>query len=70
MPIVFVHGVNNRDGEAYRENEQARDAFLKEIVAPTLGVASRTIIWSLVKQVRVGLVPIFHGLHRRTALER
>ena len=33
-------------------------------------VASRTIIWSLVKQVRVGLVPIFHGLHRRTALER
>jgi len=35
-----------------------------------LGVASRTIIWSLVKQVRVGLVPIFHGLHRRTALER
>lgn len=35
-----------------------------------LTVASRTIIWSLVKQVRVGLVPIFHGLHRRTALER
>ena len=35
-----------------------------------LDVASRTIIWSLVKQVRVGLVPIFHGLHRRTALER
>ena len=35
-----------------------------------LAVASRTIIWSLVKQVRVGLVPIFHGLHRRTALER
>ena len=35
-----------------------------------LSVASRTIIWSLVKQVRVGLVPIFHGLHRRTALER
>ncbi|MCO5337593.1 hypothetical protein [Delftia tsuruhatensis] len=38
MPIVFVHGVNNRDGEAYRENEQARDAFLKEIVAPALGM--------------------------------
>ena len=33
-------------------------------------VASRTIIWSLVKQVRVGLVPLFHRLHRRTALER
>ena len=35
-----------------------------------LGVASRTIIWSLVKQVRVGVMPLFHGLHRRTALER
>ena len=35
-----------------------------------LAVASRTIIWSLVKQMRVGLVPIFHGLDRRTALER
>jgi hypothetical protein len=38
MPIVFVHGVNNRDGEAYRENEQARSGFLKEIVAPALGM--------------------------------
>lgn len=38
MPIVFVHGVNNRDGAAYRENEQARDGFLKEIVAPALGM--------------------------------
>ena len=36
----------------------------------SLAVASRTIIWSLVKQVRVGLVPLFHRLHRRTALER
>lgn len=35
-----------------------------------LAVASRTIIWSLEKQVRVGLVPLFHRLHRRTALER
>ena len=34
-----------------------------------LGVASRTIIWSLVKQMRVCLIPLFHGLHRRTALE-
>ena len=38
MPIVFVHGVNNRDGEAYRENENARNAFLREIVAPALGL--------------------------------
>ena len=35
-----------------------------------LGVASRTIIWSLVKQMRVRLIPLFHGLHGRTALER
>ena len=35
-----------------------------------LTVASRTIIWSLVKQMRVCLIPLFHGLHRRTALER
>ena len=35
-----------------------------------LGVASRTIIWSLVKQMRVCLIPLFHRLHRRTALER
>ena len=41
MPIVFVHGVNNRDGEAYRENEKSRDAFLKEIVAPALGLYRR-----------------------------
>ncbi len=35
-----------------------------------LDVASRTIIWSLVKQMRVCLIPLFHRLHRRTALER
>jgi hypothetical protein len=35
----------------------------------TLRVVSRTIIWSLVKQMRVLLVPILHGLHRRLALE-
>lgn len=38
MPIVFVHGVNNRDGEAYRENELARNALLREFVAPALGL--------------------------------
>ena len=35
-----------------------------------LSVASRTIIWPLVKQVRALLVPLFHGLHWRLALER
>lgn len=38
MPIVFVHGVNNRDGGAYRENEAGRNGFLREIVAPALGL--------------------------------
>jgi hypothetical protein len=43
MPIVFVHGVNNRDGEAYRENEAARDGFLREIVAPALGITPEAL---------------------------
>ena len=33
-------------------------------------VASRTIIWSLEKQMRMGVMPVFHGLHGRFALER
>ncbi|SEM93203.1 hypothetical protein [Pseudomonas sp. ok266] len=37
MPIVFVHGVNNRDGAEYRESEVGRNGFLKELVAPALG---------------------------------
>ena len=36
----------------------------------SLDVASRTIIWSLVKQMWVRCVPLFHRLHRRLALER
>lgn len=44
---------------------------VKAVLAKSdLVVASRTIIWSLVKQVRVCVMPLFHGLHRRTALER
>src|SRR6218665_1859838 len=35
-----------------------------------LGVASRTIILPLVKQMRVLLMPLFHGLHRRLAAQR
>lgn len=38
MPLVFVHGVNNRDGGAYRENENGRNGLLREIVAPSLGL--------------------------------
>lgn len=43
MPIVFVHGVNNRDGKAYHESEHARDGFLREIVAPALGLKSNNL---------------------------
>jgi hypothetical protein len=38
MPIVFTHGVNTRDGEAYRENENSLKGFLREIVGPALGL--------------------------------
>ncbi len=34
-----------------------------------LAVASRTIIWPLVKQMRMGLMPVFHCLQRRLALQ-
>lgn len=43
MPFVFVHGVNNRDGGAYRENEIGRNGFLREIVAPALGQSPDTV---------------------------
>jgi len=39
MPIVFVHGVNNRDGNVYRETQVSRDGFLREIIAPALGLS-------------------------------
>lgn len=39
MPIVFVHGVNNRDGKAYKENESSRNGFLREIIGPALGLS-------------------------------
>jgi|GEM_PF-3072150 len=39
------------------------------LVTAELDVASRTIIRTLVKQMRVRLVPFFHGLHRRLALQ-
>lgn len=34
-----------------------------------LAVASRTIIWSLIEQLRVSLMPLFHGLHRCFAVQ-
>lgn len=38
MPIVFVHGVNNRLDDDYRDNQSGRNGFLREIVAPALGL--------------------------------
>jgi hypothetical protein len=38
MPIVFVHGVNNRRDDGYRENEAARNGFLRDIVAPVFNL--------------------------------
>lgn len=46
MPIVFVHGVNNRDGAAYRENESSRNGFLREIVGPALDLIPEKIYLS------------------------
>ena len=38
MPIVFVHGINNRDTPEYRDREAVRNGFLREIVAPALAL--------------------------------
>lgn len=38
MPFVFVHGVNTRKDADYDREEQVRAAFLREIVAPVVGI--------------------------------
>lgn len=38
MPIVFVHGVNNRDDEEFRAGVTGRDAFIREFLAPALNL--------------------------------
>ena len=43
MPIVDVHGVNNRAGDEYRDNEFGRNEFLREIVAPSLGLSPKDV---------------------------
>ena len=43
MPIVFIHGVNNRDGSEYRDNVRARDALIKELVVPELGLDPKKV---------------------------
>ncbi len=39
------------------------------VSASLLFVTSRMIIWPLVEQIRLFLVPLFHGLHRRLAAQ-
>ena len=60
--------------EAFSALEQsiqtARESVTLLETERQLNVASRTIIWSLVKQMWVRCVPLFHRLHRRLALER
>jgi hypothetical protein len=40
VPLVFVHGVSNRDTPEYKDNQLTRDAFLRELVVPALGLAA------------------------------
>ncbi len=44
MPIVFVHGVNNRVGDGYQESLEARNGFIREIVAPALRLKSEDLV--------------------------
>ena len=46
MPIVFIHGVNNRDGVEYRKSEAALNGFLREVVAPALGLSADEVYLS------------------------
>ena len=43
MPIVFVNGVNNRVGDGYQESLEARNGFIREIVAPALRLKSEDL---------------------------
>src|SRR5262245_48003312 len=44
MPVVFVHGVSNRDSKEYRDNQLARDALLSEHVLRPLGFKKKVPI--------------------------
>jgi hypothetical protein len=46
VPLVFVHGVSNRDTPEYSDNQLARDAFLRELVVPALGPAENFRIFN------------------------
>jgi hypothetical protein len=46
VPFVFVHGVNTRAGAEYDRAQKLRNAFLREIVAPAVGIAPESTIRS------------------------
>ena len=52
-----------------QEMDAEEQAILEAFKGPRLDVASRTIIWSLIEQLRVSLMPLFHGLHRCFAVQ-
>jgi hypothetical protein len=43
LPLVFVHGVSNRDSPEYQDNQVARDALLREYVVPRLDLDPRNV---------------------------
>jgi hypothetical protein len=43
MPLIFVHGVSNRDTPEYQENHLARDAFLRTLVIPKFGLDAHKV---------------------------
>lgn len=46
MPFLFVHGVNTRADEDYERVQALRNAFLRQIVAPVVGISTDTDIRS------------------------
>jgi len=44
MPVVFVHGVNNRETDAdYASNKAAREAYIKGVFGPDVGMQNPTV---------------------------
>ena len=46
MPLVFVHGVSNRDSDEYRDTRTSRDSFFRVFIAPKLGLPEVTEIFN------------------------
>ena len=57
------------DSTIIKVHPDGTGALKKTAPRPSVSVASRTIIWPLMEQMRVLFVPVLHGLHRRLALE-